>query len=169
MNTSADYAATYFKYPVPTPINGKPTNKSLKKRNTELRTNASSVDTDFGGGNHGYLGLILADTEYMRINLAPTAFAAPVFPSVLTIDATASVVESVHTKENHPEAMHVYRECNNVKKALLRHTQNAVKSKYTEHLINKDTGLIEDDLPSVLQSLFTSDGKVPLEEVKQRE
>ena len=38
-----------------------------------------------------------------------------------------------------------------------------------EHLINEDTGLIEYDLPSFLHYLFTSYGKVPSEEVKQRE
>ena len=47
--------------------------------------------------------------------------------------------------------MRVYRECNNVEKTLLHHTKNAIESKYVEHLINEDTGLIEDDLPSVLQ------------------
>ena len=45
-----DYAASYFKYPTPTPIHEEPTNKSLKRLKTELRANASSVDTDLGGG-----------------------------------------------------------------------------------------------------------------------
>ena len=33
MTTTAniDYARTYFKYPTPTPINGEPTNKALKR------------------------------------------------------------------------------------------------------------------------------------------
>ena len=47
---NVDYAATYFKYPVPCPINGEPTNKTLKRLKMELRANGSSVDTDLGGG-----------------------------------------------------------------------------------------------------------------------
>ena len=66
--TNVDYATTYFKFPVPSPINGKPTNKTLKRLNTELRANRSSIDTDLGEGGHGYLGLILANQEYLRIN-----------------------------------------------------------------------------------------------------
>ena len=93
----------------------------------------------------------------------------PAFPGVLIIDVTATKIEAVHAKEKHHEAMCVYRECNNVKKSLLRHAQNAIESKYMEHLINEDTDLIKDDLPLVLQCLFTSYEKVPLEEVKQRE
>ena len=51
-------------------------------------------------------------------------------------------------------------------KALLRHAQNALELKYIEPLINEDTGLIEDDLPTVLAYLDTNYGKVLSEEVK---
>ena len=33
----------------PNPINGEPIDKSIKRLKTELRANASSVDTDLGG------------------------------------------------------------------------------------------------------------------------
>ena len=168
MNTNVNYAVAYFKYPVPTSINGKPTSKSLKSLKTELRANTSSVNIDLGGGYHGYLGLALTDTEYARINLISTAFAVPTFPCVITSDTTVTAVETLHDKVNHHEAMRVYREYNNVEKSLLRHTQNTVESKYMKHLINEDTGLIEDDLPSVLQYLFTRYIKVPSEKAKQR-
>ena len=46
---NVDYANVYFKYKIPTPINGEPSNKSLKRLKTELRANGSSVDTDLGG------------------------------------------------------------------------------------------------------------------------
>ena len=65
-----DYASTYFPYPTPTPIQGEPTYKALKRLKNELRANASSVDRDLGGGDHGYLGLVLSDEEYARV--APT-------------------------------------------------------------------------------------------------
>ena len=54
---AVDYASSYFKYKTPTPIQGTPTNKTLKRLKQELRANASSVESDLGGGDHGYLGL----------------------------------------------------------------------------------------------------------------
>ena len=48
-NGNIDYATLYFKYKYPTPITGEPTYKSLKRLKTELRANASSVDTALGG------------------------------------------------------------------------------------------------------------------------
>ena len=58
-----DYAAS-FPHRVPTKIQGEPLYRNLKRLKTELRANASSVDTDLGGGNHGYLGLVLSRNEY---------------------------------------------------------------------------------------------------------
>ena len=49
-NGNIDYATLYFKYRIPSPITGEPTNKLLKRLKSELRANASSVDTDLGGG-----------------------------------------------------------------------------------------------------------------------
>ena len=62
-----DYASLYFKYKTPMPIRGEPIHKSLKRLKLELQANASSVEIDLGGGNHGYLGLVLTDEEYSTI------------------------------------------------------------------------------------------------------
>ena len=63
MMNNVDYATLYFKYPVPNPINGEPTNKNIKLLKQELRGNASSVKTDLGGSDHGYIGLFLSDED----------------------------------------------------------------------------------------------------------
>ena len=96
--TNVDYAATYFKYPTPNPIHGEPTNKTLNRLKTESRANSSSVDTDLGGGNHGYPGLILADQEYLRITPIPTQFQAPTWPGTFIIAPAATAVETMHSK-----------------------------------------------------------------------
>ena len=51
----------------------------------------------------------------------------------------------------------------------MRHTQKTLEYKYIEPLINKDTGLIELDFPSVLKYLDTNYGHVASEEVKIKE
>ena len=167
MTSNIDYVHTYFKYPTPTPINGEPTNKSLKRLKNELRANASSVDSDLGGGDHGYLGLVLTDIEYS--NVSATAFVAPPFPRTLTIPVATTAVQALQLRETHKEEARIYRECKNIERALLRHIQTALEEKYIEHLIDDDTGLIEDDIPDVLEFLFNNYGKVTSEEVKDKE
>jgi len=86
-----DYASLYFKYKTPTPIRGEPTHKSLKRLKLELQSNASSVETDLGGGNYGYLGLVLTDEEYATIpNTQP--FVAPNYPPTLVIPPTSTQI-----------------------------------------------------------------------------
>ena len=169
MMTNVDYETLYFKYPVPTSIKGGPTNKFIKHLKTEIRASPGSVDTDLGGGNHGYLGLYLSDVEYARINPTPTPFQAPAWSGALTINPAAAAVMAVHDKETHHEKMCVYRECKKVDKALLRHVQNTLEHKYIDSLLNDGTGLIEDDSSTLLTYLETNYGKVPSEEVKQKE
>ena len=85
-----NYVALYFKYKTPTPIQGTPTQKALNRLKAELRANASSVETDLGGGNHGYLGFLLSDAKYA--NVSPTPFVVPAYPAPLNIPANATQV-----------------------------------------------------------------------------
>ena len=170
INGNIDYATFYFKYSNHNPINGKPTNKSLKRLKTELRANASIVDTDLeGGGNHGYLGLVLSNAEYAQINPTPGAFVAPNFPGALVIKPAFIIMQAVQKRETHNEEITLYREYKNVEKSLLRHMQTVVEYKFIEFMVDEDTGLIEDNIPTVLEYLFTNYGKVTTEEVTQME
>ena len=86
-----DYASSYFKYKNLTPIRGEPAHKSLKRLKMELQANTSSVETDLGGGNHGYLGLVLTDKEYATIpHTAP--FIPPNYSLALNIPTDATLI-----------------------------------------------------------------------------
>ena len=78
-------------------------------------------------------------------------------------------MQAVQARESHSEEMALYRECKNVEKALLRHIQTAVEDKYIEVMVDDDTGLIEDDIPTVLDYLFANYGKVSSVEIKEQE
>ena len=56
-----------------------------------------------------------------------------------------------------------------MEKALQRHIQDAIEDKYLEIMVNEDTQIIQEDIPAVLQYLFDTYGKIPSEEVKQKE
>ena len=165
---AVDYAASYFKYKTPTPIRGQPTNKSLKRLKLECQANSSSVESDLGGGNHGYLFLVLTDEEFDSIpNTTPVE--PPNYPGPLVIPATATPIEALELKERHQEEKRLYLEFKNVEKALLRHMQDAIEEKYIEALVNEYTNLLDGDVPSMLQYLFYNYGKVRSEEVAQKE
>ena len=111
---AVEEAASYFKYKTPTPIQGSPTNKTLKRLKQDLRANVSSVELDLGGGDHGYLGLVLTDPEYATVSA--TAFTAPEFPAALTIPEGTDQVTALNLGKQHKETKRAYYECKNVEK-----------------------------------------------------
>ena len=80
--SSVNYKESYFDHPVLTSICGEPTYETLHHLKNELKANVSSVPTTLGGGNHGYLGMILTSSEYLRIKLTDP-FTWPPNPGVL--------------------------------------------------------------------------------------
>ena len=165
---TVDYQSSYFKYKTPTPIRGVPTYTALKRLKTELQANASSIETDIGGGNHGYLALVLTDEEYNSIpNTEP--FVLPTYPALLVIPPTATAIEAMQMKEEYNDGRRRYLECKNYEKALLRYIHDALEEKYVAALVDNYTNLITTDIPETLQCLFYNFGKVSSEEVAQKE
>ena len=69
---------------------------------TELRANDSSVEIDLGGGNHGYLALVLSDEEYATIpDTEP--FILPTHSLLLVIPNNATPIEALELKEAYNE------------------------------------------------------------------
>ena len=73
-----DYIKTHFEYPELTKVHKSPTYDTLKKIKDELKTNASRVTSDLGGGGHGHLGLLLTPAEYALVSATP--YVRPVHP-----------------------------------------------------------------------------------------
>ena len=67
-----------FPQPVLTKIDRKPSYDTLKIVNDELSANAASVQTELGGGAHGYLAITVSPTVYAT--LSATAFVPPHSP-----------------------------------------------------------------------------------------
>ena len=163
-----DYVSSYFKYKTPTPIREEPTHKTLKRLKMELQANASSVETDLGGGNYRYLGLVLTDQEYTTIPYT-APFIPPNYPPALNIPTKAKPIQVLQLKDEYREAKRLYLECKNAEKALLRYIQDAMEEKYLESLVDEYTNLLNGDLLEMLTYLFWNYGKVRSEEVAQKE
>ena len=86
-NSVKDYKTTHFEYKSIAKIHGAPTIDSLLRIFRQLKRNIQCVSTTLGGGQLGYLTLVLSDTAYMAIpNSAP--FVRPLDPGALIITAT---------------------------------------------------------------------------------
>ena len=166
-NENVDYARVYFKYPKPTPIRGEPTHEDIEHLKKELRANAASVDSNLGGGDHGYLGLVLPRREYQKI--ATTEFKVPDYPAPLSIPANTDSVAALNLRTKHKEKQDAHKRCKDVERALLRHVQSAMDEEWLDTLINEDTQLIEDDIEDVITYLEENYGHIPSEELKEME
>ena len=108
-----DYASIYFPYPT-AKIEGQPTYATLNTLQKELQANASSVDLDLGGGDHGYLGLVVKYADYPGV----VPFVAPGYPSALTIPAAATPAQEILLCETHLDDLAKYREHTNAEKSI---------------------------------------------------
>ena len=90
------------------------------------------------------------------------------FPTVLIVPS-ATAVEVVNLRDRNFESVFLYRECKNIEKVLLRYVQSAVDGTYQENLVDKDTGLGDNALPTILEYPFTNYGTLQSEEVNEKE
>lgn len=84
-STKIDYVDTYFELSTLTRIHREPNYDALKTLKNELKTNATQVTTDLGGGNHEHLGLFLTPAEYAAVLDVP--YNCPGHPRTLNITA----------------------------------------------------------------------------------
>ena len=166
-NSNIDYPSTYFEYPVLDKIHGEPKYDSLKKIKKQLKSNALTVTSSLGGGNHGLLGLVLTPHEYTR--LSPTPFLEPLRPQVLAIPPLTQHHNIIRLQNEHEEAMNTYRECKDVKKALLKQIVAAVDATYMNEFRNYDTDSIAMSVHQLLGHLFQIYGQVEPETLAKDE
>jgi hypothetical protein len=86
---SSEYKATFFVFTheTLTPIVGKSTHATIKLLCCEIYANAAENECALGGGSNGYLGIIMPNAEYLKIQTdmgitTPVAFTKPAPPKV---------------------------------------------------------------------------------------
>ena len=79
-----DYKARYFEYKELTKVHGTPNLDSIVQVYTQLKRNAHCVPTTLGGGQLGYLALVISNTAYAAISGA-AAFIRPTDPGSFSL------------------------------------------------------------------------------------
>ena len=98
--SSVNYKDSYFEHPVLTTIRGELTYKTLHHLMNELKSNASSVPTTLGSGNHDYIGMVRTQVEYNSI-LPNNPFTRPPNPGALVPNPTGTAAQIARTENNH--------------------------------------------------------------------
>ena len=154
-----NYRETIFEYSDLTIIHGEPTYETLTTLANQLKANARSVRTPLGGGNHGYLGLVLSPQQYAI--LAPnTPFVRPAHPGPLVIQAFQLPHVTHQEQSHHAEQVRLYNECYNVEQALRKQLVAAVQDSYLSALKNRQTNTITEHLHVIIEYLFRNYGRV---------
>ena len=107
--SSVNYKDSYFKHPVLTKIRGEPTYETLHHLKNELKDNASYVPTILGGGNHGYLGMIIKPAEYHHITPG-NIFTRPTNPFILVPNPAVTSAQIASVEDTHRLIKKLYLE-----------------------------------------------------------
>jgi hypothetical protein len=165
--TPIDYANAYFSSPTLPKIVGKPTYEKLRHMKKLLKANATSVQSDLGGGQFGHLGLVLDDATYN--GLTGQNYVRPLHPGALVIPTGTAHHEAVRLREEHSENIRLFRETVDVQNALMKQIINTVENDYLKELYNDITSTITKTIPEVLDFLFTRYGEVDNQRVIREE
>jgi hypothetical protein len=116
-----------------TKIRGLPTYATLNAMRQALSHNANSFSSTLGGGTHGYLGALMSTPKYLAAT-APNniAFVAPNFPGYIpAISGTAAAIAA--QAQQHKEDLRLWKEHENVTKALCKHLISVIEPAYLTH------------------------------------
>ena len=105
--TNINYVDNYFQIKTLTKIHGEPSFETLRILRDQIKANSGSVATHLGGGQHGYLGLLLSAVLYNQV--APgTPFLCPVNPGPLVIPQGTTQHAATRLREDHAEALRIH-------------------------------------------------------------
>lgn len=148
-------------------ILGNPTFEKLKSIKKSLKSNASSVQSNLGGGAHSHLGLILDHATYHATT--GEHYETPAHPGALFISAGTTLHEAVCLREDHAEHIRVFRETIDVKTALMKQITSTIGDDYLKDLRDDVMNTITMSIPDVPAFLFHRYGKVDSKKVSTEE
>ena len=152
-----NYNEKFFEYKTLTKIHGRPNIDNILVLYKQVKQNAQCVPMTLGGGQLGYLSLVLSNTAYASIPGA-AAFIRPTNPGNFTLTpnptpaatrATPSPVPPPLTAEqiaiqktNYDNRLRLYNETQAVELALRNQLIEAIEPDYLQALRNQYTDMI---------------------------
>lgn len=140
-------------------IIGRPTYDKLTATRDFLKENAASITSRQGGGNNGYLGIVVSPAVYANIDA--TAFVVPAQPPLQPVIAPgATAAQIAEAVREHTEEVRERREYMNVHQALKNQLIHSIEPLYLRAQRAAHIGFNNTTLQDLLQNLFTAYGGV---------
>ena len=156
-----------FEFPTLPKIHGEPTYKQLKELKNKLKTNATKISSELGGGNFGHLGLVLSDEEYALISNVP--YIEPEHPGAIVLPVACSERTENRRRDEHEKALALFHETLNLKNALKKQLSEAIDDLYLEELRDPTTNTILLGIPEILEHLFNNYGDIDADAITEKE
>ena len=148
-----------FPYPSFTPITGVPDYETLSELHTQGNTNASSIQSNLGGGAHGLLALTLEPNVLLPLTGVP--FIAPANPGASPIippTATGAQISAIRKKFDYDTI--AFKEYVNTDKALKCQLVEAIPDLYLKSLRNKYVGFTGQTFLTMMAHLYLHYAKI---------
>jgi hypothetical protein len=139
MSTSTGLTTFTLKHDPLTPLEGKPTPEAIRKLRQELYANVTGITTDLGGGQHGHLGLLMPDADYLALPGAAAYILPPTHPDIPTYNGTAGAREELAARYKLQQAE--YNDAHGLKEQLMKLLIVAIPSLYLTTLEDDNLGL----------------------------
>ena len=118
-----------------------------------LKANASSVPSTLGGGQYGYIGVILSPVTYAT--LAPMQpFETPTHPGILQVKLPATEYEIAFTKTLHDKSLCTFQLYLLIQHALVQQVLEVIDETYLSSLRTQITGHVPSDIRDVILHRF---------------
>ena len=170
-----DYRARFFEYKELSKIHGEPTVDSIVTLLRQVKRNAQRVTTTLGGGQLGYLALVIPPMIYNTIpGSAP--FIRPTDPGTFAPINALGVRAAPLTpgdiaaqKIAFDESKRQFNECQAVEVALRNQIIEAIDPDYLQPLRNAVTEMLNDSIPDIFTFLTDTYGQLSPSDLKLRE
>jgi hypothetical protein len=157
-----------FEHKTLTPIVGEPTNATLTQLKKEIYANAMGTITELGGGNHGYLGLIMPAAEYF-IETGGENFTAPIKPIAPVRDDIKSYEENAHDRDVYKETVVEYKQHRAMSIEIKEQLIAAVEYLYIRPLEVGKCGLANRTAMDILNYLTTEYDQITMEDLEKNQ
>ena len=159
-NTSIpNYRDTSFENADLTQIHGEPTYETLTVLFNQLKANTCSVQTSLGGGQHGYLSLVLSPAQY-NITAPNIPFTYPTHPGPLTLPVYQLPHVTQQITSQHTKSIRVFNECGNVEQALRKQIVAAIEPSFLAAIKTRQTNTITLRVYEIMEFVFRNFGCV---------
>lgn len=147
-------------------IEGEPDFAGIKNIEKLIITNASSCESELGGGQHGMLGLVISPERYQLITghefePHPNPGALPTFPPNPTQPQIAQI------NSTHKEQLRLWREQLLVSKALKKQLLSVWDAKFLEEIHDNYTGYNNHSIQQIFTYLYDKYGDLDEADVER--